>query len=59
MEWMFSLMVTVRYVLETHSSRKLFEIDQEMAFDSFLLITGVGINQSPFDSMLTWLSVNL
>ena len=46
MEWMFSLMVTVRYVLEMHSSRKLFQIDQEMAFDSFLLITGVGINQS-------------
>ena len=33
MEWMFSLMVTVKYVLETHSSRKLFEIGQQMAFD--------------------------
>ena len=33
MEWMFSLMVIVKYVLETHSTCKLFEIGQQMAFD--------------------------
>ena len=33
LERMFSLVVTVKYVLETHSSCKLFEIGQHMGFD--------------------------
>ena len=48
MEWMFSMMVTVKYVLETHSSRKLFEIGQQMAFDFIYMSHGCRDKLKPF-----------
>ena len=45
---MFSLMVTVKYVLETHSFRKLFEIGQQMAFDFIFVSHGCRDKSKPF-----------
>ena len=48
MEWMFSLMVSMIYVLEMHSSRKLFEISQQMSFDFIYVSHGRRDISMPF-----------
>ena len=41
-------MVIVKYVLETHSTRKLFEIGQQMAFDFNFVSHGCRDKSNPF-----------
>ena len=57
MERMFSLMVTVKYVLKTRSSRKLFEIRQQMAFDFIFVSHGCRDKSKPF-RQYAYLAVN-
>ena len=52
--WFFIL--TVKYILEAHSSRELFKISQELSPDNGFVIHGCWINLRPFDSTLTWSS---
>ena len=46
------------HVLETIRLAKCSKSANNCSLISFSLVTGVGINRSPFDSTLTWLSVN-